>query len=181
MISAAHKLSDAFGFLLPGEVDALRALAFLTSEDAVMVNIGAGAGTSSLAIAEVRPNAKRYTVDISPGGPIGGMQNEINAFQKADGISLPTQVLGDSKVVGTEWENGEIDYLFVDGDHSIEGIRGDIASWMPNMKDGSIMAFHDYEHTKWRNVAVAVDELMEGQELLLHIKTVIAFRIHKPD
>lgn len=177
MKTAAHELSEAFGFLLPGEVDALRALANLVPEDGVMVNIGAGAGTSSLTIAEVRPNAKRYTVDISTGGPLGGMENERNAFQKAPGLPLPVQLLGDSKQVGHDWIGEKIDFLFVDGDHSPEGIEGDIANWIAHMKDGGIMAFHDYGSNNWPAVETTVDRAMEGYEFILHIKTVIAFKV----
>jgi predicted O-methyltransferase YrrM len=176
MSTPAHDLANAFGFLLPGETDALQQLAGMVPEDATMVNIGAGAGTSSLAIAEIRPNAKRYTIDISAGGPLGGMQNEVNAF-KVTPLKLPTQILGDSKQAGKDWNRGKVDFLFIDGDHSIAGATGDILNWLPHMKEGGIVAVHDYNSVYWGDVVKVVDEHLGKYEKVLQVQTVIAFRV----
>lgn len=40
--------------------------------------------------------------------------------------------------------NERIDLLFIDGDHSYEGIKGDVESWLPKIKDDGIIIFHDY-------------------------------------
>jgi len=36
-----------------------------------------------------------------------------------------------------------IDFLFIDADHSYEGVKGDWNSWRPKMVQGSIVALHD--------------------------------------
>jgi len=38
---------------------------------------------------------------------------------------------------------GEIDFLFIDGDHSYEGVKKDVFNWIPKCKDNAIVAFHD--------------------------------------
>lgn len=38
---------------------------------------------------------------------------------------------------------GELDLLFIDGDHSYEGARDDIVSWLPFVKPGGWVALHD--------------------------------------
>lgn len=38
---------------------------------------------------------------------------------------------------------GDFDFVFIDGDHSLEGIRQDWADWAPRMLPGGIMALHD--------------------------------------
>ena len=37
----------------------------------------------------------------------------------------------------------KIDFLFIDGDHSYEGCKKDVALYMPLLKSGGIIAFHD--------------------------------------
>ena len=38
---------------------------------------------------------------------------------------------------------GLIDFLFLDGDHSYEGCLDDTLSWLPKLRDGGIVAYHD--------------------------------------
>jgi hypothetical protein len=154
------KLAQAFGFLYPRELFTLQVAAWsLEIEKPVYVNIGAGAGTSSLGVREARPDMRMFTVDISPSGPYGGLENERNAFAPYPEWTLPTQILGDSKTC--EWTFGPIDFLFIDGDHSYAGCKGDMDHWIPFVKSGGIVAWHDYEGVHWPEVKRAVDELVD--------------------
>ncbi len=52
----------------------------------------------------------------------------------------------DKKTLGTVKEilNGEkVDFLFIDGDHSYEGVKTDFEMYSPLVKKGGIVAFHD--------------------------------------
>lgn len=178
MIEKAAELSGAFGYLHLDEVEALMDVAKLVPENGTMINIGAGAGTSSLAVAEIRSDIHIITVDISKGGPLGGMENEKNAFCNAEmEDQLPEQILGDSKEIGKKWEGDKVDLVFVDGDHSEYGVRGDIEAWVQHIKDGGIIVFHDYSFEIWPRVMMVVDELMSGYEEILEIDTLKAFRV----
>lgn len=175
-----QELVDAFGYLFQEEAELLQMHAELIPENGVCVNIGAGAGTSSLAVLEKRPDLTEtfYTIDISQSGtPLGSLEGERNAFDKA-GLPYPKQIQGDSKGVGNTWGLGKVDFLIIDGDHSREGIRGDIASWEPHLKKNSIVFVHDYDALNWKEVKPAVDELMlknKKYKLLDQSKTYIAF------
>lgn len=171
----AKKLSKAFGYLYQDEVEALYSLALELEGTPVIVNIGAGVGTSGLAFAEAQPDAERYTIDICKSAPTGGLENERNAFRKID-IPLPTQILGASHEVAADWQ-GEIDLVFIDGDHSDAGVRGDINGWLPHIKKGGVIAFHDYESRNWQQVKDVIDELLGDYEMICHVDTVIAFRV----
>jgi predicted O-methyltransferase YrrM len=172
----ALELARAFGYLFEYEVLALQVLAQTLPEHAMGANVGAGAGTSSLALKESRPDLILYTVDISPSGPEGGLENERNAF-KDTGLPLPIQVLGDSKQVGRDWSNGKLDFCWIDAGHLEDDIRGDIAAWRPNMKRDGIMAFHDYESVYWPAVYKVVNKLMSDCTLIFRVDTLIAFRV----
>ncbi len=40
--------------------------------------------------------------------------------------------------------NGKkLDYLFIDGDHTYEGVKNDFELYSPLVKDGALIAFHD--------------------------------------
>ena len=41
-------------------------------------------------------------------------------------------------------KRGTIDLIFIDGDHSYEACRDDIAAWSPFVKPGGVIAFHDF-------------------------------------
>ena len=50
-------------------------------------------------------------------------------------------------VEAAKWamENGQtdFDFVFIDGDHSYEGLKGDWEGWAPLVKSGGIIALHD--------------------------------------
>ena len=174
----AYELSLAFGFLFPREVFAMQSLVWSLPENGTIVNIGAGAGTSALAMHEARPDVTIYTVDISEGGPFGGFENERNAFDGAGYTKYPTPLLGDSKKIGMEFLDGPIDMLFIDGDHSEAGCRGDIQAWIGHVKAGGIVVLHDYERDFWPDVKRVVDEeLGKDYPQILCVDTLIAFRV----
>jgi hypothetical protein len=53
-------------------------------------------------------------------------------------------------IKGCTWESASlfedesVDFVFVDGDHSEEGVSRDIEAWWPKLKKTGIMAGHDY-------------------------------------
>lgn len=53
-----------------------------------------------------------------------------------------------------------LDFVFVDGDHSSEGVLRDAQTWWPKVRPGGLLFFHDYGNTAdWtRGVKPAVDE-----------------------
>ena len=153
---------------------AIQGLCRELDSEAVIVQIGAERGTSTLAIREVMPYAKFYSIDI--GETVGETEN-----LKRAALNPVVRLVGKSQ--GMDWDNGEIDFLFIDGDHRYEGVKGDIETWVPRVRDGGIVAFHDYieppipQHIKGR-VYYAVEEkradigkeIMRAERLLVFKK-----------
>lgn len=143
-----YSLSDWLGYLSHEEVDFLANLVYGLPPKPKVVNIGAGGGTSGLTILAARPDSYLYTVDIAlESNPLGGLGNEREILEahKLYDVGRNLQLLGDSPTVGKKWDRGEVDMVFVDGNHSYEGCRDDILNWMPHIKEGGVMAVHDYE------------------------------------
>lgn len=193
-------VQEAFGYLFVDEVSALKQLAQgLPGDFPLIVNIGAGAGTSGLAFVEARPDTMLVTVDIQDeSSPFGCLQGERLVFESAGFASLLGvqwhQIHGSSPDVGKTWEGRMADMIFIDGDHSYEGCKADIQSWIPNLKAGGVLAIHDYRKEEvfalpddgrkkphpmsWPGVDRAVDELLVGvYPIVLHVDSLIAFRI----
>lgn len=189
----AEALRDAFHYMYRDEVPALKMLVRqLRKPNPVIVNIGAGAGTSGLAILEARPDSYLITIDITAeSSPHGCLYGEEQELRKAGlwGLGRNHQIHGDSRFVGHNWE-GTVDMVFVDGDHSYEGCCNDIEAWLPKIADGGIIAVHDYKkhlvpitqdgpHPKpWPGVDEAVDvSLLRRFQCILYIDSLIAFRV----
>ena len=154
----------------------LMTLVSVLPEDPIIIQIGAERGTSTLAMVEARPDAFIYSIDQ------GECEAEFDNLRKA---GLPTKnvkrVLGRSEVVGSTWHK-PCDMLFVDGDHRYEGVMQDIILYRPWIRNGGIIAFHDYipepipPEIKGR-VVYAVDEMMKGYEVITWVERLIAFRM----
>ena len=54
-----------------------------------------------------------------------------------------------------------IDMVFIDGDHTREGVEKDIRAWSPILKVGRMLLFNDYQQASWPGVVQAVDALAE--------------------
>lgn len=210
MSHTSESLQAAFRYLFPAEVPALKELARSLPPNPVVVNLGAGSGTSGLAFMESRPDLFLYTIDIqkdnSPFGCLFAEEQVLKAAGLWDGRN--SQLHGDSKKFGQVWREVRsivsidrmdmgpayplADLVFIDGDHSYEGCKGDIEAWLPNIKPGGLIAIHDYKkhlleydentcpHPKpWPGVDQAVDELllMGGYEMVMYVESLIAFRV----
>lgn len=58
-----------------------------------------------------------------------------------------------------------IDFLFIDADHSYEGVTEDMKLWYPKVKKGKTMAGHDYD---WTSVKSAVTDFFVAKPVYVH-------------
>lgn len=56
------------------------------------------------------------------------------------------------------FKDGELAFVFIDADHSFDGVKEDIAAWWPKVKPGGVLAGHDYSEADWPGVVKAVRE-----------------------
>jgi len=62
---------------------------------------------------------------------------------------------------------GGIDYVFIDGDHSYEGIRNDWESWSPLLKTGGVVCLHDSQAYPGRGIEDA-GSVRYTREVIVH-------------
>lgn len=135
----------------------------------IIINIGAAAGVSTLAMLEERPDALIYSCEIDPGA------GELWSIEQAGLDKNHIIRLGESAAAGLAY-TGEVDFIFVDGGHDTAQVTADIDAWLPHLKAGSVIAFHDYEHPAFPDVKVVVDPKMVKHELIASVNTIRAYQ-----
>ena len=61
--------------------------------------------------------------------------------------------------VALEVPDRSLDFVFIDADHSEQGVRDDITAWLPKIKETGFITGHDIN---WPGVRAAVDDLVPG-------------------
>lgn len=119
-----------------------------------VVEIGTACGGTLFGWAQVaHPEARLISMDLTGGVGGGGyMPHHEPHFRSfcAPGQHL-TCILGDStrpdiiKRVDTALGGSAVDVLFIDGDHSYEGVSKDFANYRRLVRDGGLILFHDIQ------------------------------------
>lgn len=82
-------------------------------------------------------------------------QQNLAALGHTDTVRI---LRGDSAEMAGHFADGSVDLLFLDGDHSHDGVRRDLLAWMPKMKPGGVFFGHDY--TWFDGVRSAIAEVL---------------------
>ncbi len=81
----------------------------------------------------------------------------------------------DSVAAAAQVEDGSLDFVFIDADHSYEGCLADIDAWAPKIRRGGMITGHDY-NLKWPGVIQAVDERFPDR-IVSHDSVWIKFKL----
>jgi hypothetical protein len=159
------------------------AVASRVSAGAVGAEVGVYLGTMSNALFKLIPGLRLFMVDRwlvyteeeqknSPQTRIARIEKvkvwakiKANAYAIAAAHSGATILEMDSVEAAGKVEDGSLDFVFIDGDHSYEGVRRDIEAWMPKVKPGGWLTGHDYGNKPDGGVRKAVDQLGMKVEL----------------
>jgi predicted O-methyltransferase YrrM len=130
--------------------------------------IGAEVGTfrgefAAVLLARV-PLRKLYCVDLWNGC---GMSNAYDgeAVMTDCAVRLAqfgnrSEMLRCDSVAGAKlWKMRNLDFVYVDADHSYAAAKADILAWLPCVRPGGIIAGHDYSNRHGKGVKQAVDEI----------------------
>lgn len=75
-------------------------------------------------------------------GQVHDIETCFDAHTAAWG-ARPVKVKGDSKATHRIHQDGSLDYVFIDGDHSYEGALADIVNFAPKLRAGGFLAVQD--------------------------------------
>jgi len=115
------------------------------------------------------PDAKIISVDL-PSGPFGGgyprrktplFRRFVRGGQQLHLIRADSHSLETKKRVLQILDGEQLDYLFLDGDHTYSGVQSDFRMYAPLVRSGGIIAFHDI--TTYKRVSQCEVEKFWGE------------------
>jgi predicted O-methyltransferase YrrM len=122
----------------------------------IVVEIGTNMGGTLFCFTKVaHPEALIISIDL-PGGPGGGgyplyrtkfYQSFACYNQKIILWRLNSHDTNSLERLNEVLNDRKIDFLFIDGDHTYEGIKQDFEWYSPLVRSGGIIAFHDIKPT----------------------------------
>lgn len=143
-------------------------------EGAVVVEIGSWKGRSAHAIASGILDSgtpKKFScIDTFKGAVTNPKQSEraevedvLSEFKKNLKDFDVEVIVGDSAKSSSQFEDGSVDFVFLDANHDYEFAIEDIKSWLPKLKKDALMTGHDYKDG-YKGVKRAVDEVLANVE-----------------
>lgn len=74
-------------------------------------------------------------------------------------------VKGYSPAAAAPFSDAYFCFVYIDGLHDYESVKKDIVAWYPKVREGGVIAGHDFNRTKWPGVCQAVDEFCKENGL----------------
>ena len=149
----------------------------------VGVEIGVYRGQNSEELLAAFPSLYLYLVDLWKEWSVGDpyyetrhmgkqTQEQWNAVYdeartRIEKFRDRAQILQEESVVASSrFGQGELDFVFIDADHSYEAVKKDIQSWLPKIRKGGLISGHDYGKS-YGGVPKATNELLGKENLIL--------------
>jgi predicted O-methyltransferase YrrM len=169
------KTASVDGWLTEAEGQALYYLAYTLPKHSNIVELGSYMGKSSIMLAggledSERKNTKLYCIDLFK---IAANDTELNTYASGDirlkflkniryaGIDKRIEaIVSDTKSASAVWTKS-IELLFIDADHTYDGVKADYENWEPFLNVGCYIAFHD-ANGSWESVTKLVNEVMSS-------------------
>jgi predicted O-methyltransferase YrrM len=107
---------------------------------------GTHTGSSTLVMAiNVSDETEIFTLDLEPSETVG------SAYRNTEYSSRIRQLYGDSKTLDYTPYVGKVDFVFVDADHTYDGVKSDTGKAFELLRPGGVIVWDDY---RWLDVHV---------------------------
>lgn len=128
----------------------------LLPKNPVTCEIGVAEGNFSRDMCEQWSPSKHYLVDNWGTLQVPGDGSSPQEWHNRNYDSCMEKMKPFEEIIevlrGPSWnmaqfvKDGTLDLLYIDGDHSFDGVIKDLSTWAQKVKKGGIIAFHDYEN-----------------------------------
>ena len=110
----------------------------------VLVEIGCFEGATTAALAANASDGRVYSIDPFFAGRAGVAYGywiaRLELWRKK--LRNVRLIRAFSREAAPRFDQ-PVDFLFIDGDHSLQGIQRDWSDWFPKVKSGGVIAMHD--------------------------------------
>jgi len=122
-----------------------------------LAEIGVWHGVTTLVLRKaMAPTGTCFAIDPYPIGRLGVSFPQIIAHREVlksnNGTICWVRDTGHQAALNPSIAKAEFDFLFIDGDHSYDGLKRDWEAWRSRMRPGGIVALHDSRSTPIRNI-----------------------------
>jgi predicted O-methyltransferase YrrM len=127
---------------------------YFNSDNIKIAEIGVLYGDYSLSIRDVFKNSELYLIDLwqTQGNDFYYSARDGVADQAYDKVKIRFEndkqsflLKGKSEDMAKKFEDNSFDLVYIDADHSYEGVKNDINTWVKKVKKGGIIAGHDWD------------------------------------
>jgi len=138
-------------------------------KNCIVVEIGSWTGGSSEVFAQAISNKNGMIYCIDTWDYRKDKCDPI-LFQKAQGRNILKEfikrmkpynhraLIGKNEQFLNQFEDGSVDLVFIDADHTYAGAKADVENWLPKVKPGGVLCGHDYGRDEY-GVTQAVHEI----------------------
>lgn len=145
----------------------------------VVVELGSWMGASAIGMARAvrRWGGTVTCVDTwagelndDGGSPVGKSPLMIHVCAREmvqSGVSASIRLIPATTAEAAQCWNQPIDFLYVDADHSHDGVWADLTAWVPHVVPGGLIVGDDYKHPRYPGVKTAWDAFERAHGLML--------------
>lgn len=125
------------------------------------VEVGTYFGGSAELWCSNNPSLHLTCVDpYMPYSKLGKRHNQDATFERTSECLSKynvTMVRKKSMEAVDEFQDGSLDFVHIDADHSFDCCMQDLIGWVPKVRVGGLVIVHDYSSLNWNGVTQAVN------------------------
>ena len=99
-------------------------------------------------------------------GSKDSQKNKEMAYKNTEYAAHRREIMPFSSETASKYfKDGSVEFVFIDADHSYDGVKSDIAIWLPKIRQGGLLGGHDYDNPNYpfgAEVKRAVDEAVSA-------------------
>ncbi len=165
MSCPAHALAASRGMLAAADVDLIRDVVAGLSPGDTIVDVGAGSGTTALAVFAERTNMHLVSIEAD----VHTMNWARQAVENIGASELWDDRVEDAIEAAASFPDRHASFIILDAAHTEEAVRAELEAWLPKLAPGGYLLVHDYDALTapsfYPGVKIAVDLFIAMDEI----------------
>jgi predicted O-methyltransferase YrrM len=148
--------------------------------------IGAAVGKTAELLLSQLPRLTLYVVDAwrgdhDPAGSYWGTGDTMARLSTEESLAMMAECQRRLKPFGTraiiccrisqaaatEHQDGVLDFVFIDAEHTASGVLADSRAWWPKLRPGGLCIWHDYRNPTYPGVESGVNQFLDETDVVL--------------